>query len=145
MPKLSSIYCFILALIICIFMGTPVQTQGPPEERQNEIQNLEQEIERNKGLQKDIERELGETPGGEDREGLERKLERVRIHIEELERRLNDLRIEQKRPMTGSNNGPEQTFIDHIFDALKSPAVLAAIIGAIGAIIAAWIGIKKRK
>ena len=145
MPKLSPIYRFILALIVCILVGTPVQTQERPEDIQNEIQNLKGQIEHNRGIQKDLERQLRETPGGEDREELERRLEKLRIHIEELERNLNDLRNAQKTPTPGPNNGPPPTFIEFIINALKSPTVWAAIIGAIGAIIAALIGIKKRK
>jgi hypothetical protein len=148
MPKLSPIYRFISVLIVCIvfiLVGTPVQTQERPEDIQNEIQNLKGQIQHNRGIQQDLERQLRETSVAEDREELERRLEKLRIHIEELERNLNDIRNTQKGPMPGPNDGPPPTFIESIINALKSPTVWAAIIGAIGAIIAALIGIKKRK
>ena len=148
MPKLSPIYRFISVLIVCIvfiLVGTPVQTQERPEDIQNEIKNLEGQIQHNRGIQQDLERQLRETSVAEDREELERRLEKLRIHIEELERNLNDIRNTQKGPMPGPNDGPPPTFIESIINALKSPTVWAAIIGAIGAIIAALIGIKKRK
>lgn len=138
MLKVSPIHRLFFVLIVCIFVGTSVQTQEHPDERQNGIRNIERQIEDNKRQQDEIEMRLRETPGGEHRPELERRLGELRNEQAELRRQLNELR-------TRSNNGQEPTFIETIINALKSPAVWAAIIGAIGAIIAALIGIKKRK
>jgi cell division protein FtsL len=140
MLKINSIYRLFIVLIVCIFVGTLVQTQEHPDGRQNEIQNIERQIEDNENRQNEIEGQLRENPG---RPELERELQDLRNENARLHGHLNELR-------TGSNNGREPTgqgptFIEFIINALKSPTVWAAIVGAIGAIIAALIGIKKRK
>jgi septal ring factor EnvC (AmiA/AmiB activator) len=135
MLKASPIYQLFLVLIVCMFVGTSVQTQEHTDERQNRIRDIEQQILNNNQQQHEIERQLRKTPGGEHRHGLERRLGELRNEQADLHRRLNELRT----------NGQEPPFIETIVNALKSPAVWAAIIGAIGAIIAALIRIKKRK
>ena len=75
MPKLSSIYRFIFVLIACILLGIPVQAQEHPDERQNEIRNIERQISKIEIRQDETERQLRKNPGRPD---LERELQDLR-------------------------------------------------------------------
>jgi hypothetical protein len=134
---------FIFVLFVCILVGTSVQPQEHQDERQIKIRNYQQEIERNERRLEEIERQLGEPLDGEHREGLEREKKELLNSNRELDKKIRD--IEKSNVGHRPNNGPPPTFIESIINALKSPVVWASIIGAIGGIIAALIGIKKRK
>ena len=125
MSTVGSIHRFILTLFACFLVCAVLQPQehGEPDKSQR-IAEINRELE-------DLREQLKGVADPERRQGIEEDIERLERERDDLER-----------------EGPgdhEPGFFEFIADAIKNPIVLAALIGAIGAIIAALIGIKRRK
>lgn len=140
---------FLVSLIVGIGF-TLLQAQERPDEIPGRIDSINRQIRQLEDQERDLERRIGEEPRDDARQQLEGQLRDLRIRRETLIRERGELESKlqppegpkgkEPTPQEPPGGGPK-----HFWEPFLQPTVIAAAISAVAIIVAALLGILKRK